>query len=88
MTLLAWIAIGLTAGFAARILVIRKVPVSLVDCMLLGSLGAIIGGAMFGLLGSSIGFEIAGTAAGAIAMLGTCAYVRRHGTAVALHGRI
>jgi uncharacterized membrane protein YeaQ/YmgE (transglycosylase-associated protein family) len=82
MTLLAWIAIGLIAGFAARTLVLGKLPVSLADCLLLGSLGAIIGGTMFGLLGSSIGFEIAGTAAGAIAMLGVCAYVRQHGTFV------
>jgi uncharacterized membrane protein YeaQ/YmgE (transglycosylase-associated protein family) len=78
MTVFAWITIGLTAGFAARILVIRKMPVSLMDCLLLGSLGAVIGGAVFGLLGSSIGFEIASTAAGAIAMLGVCAFVRRH----------
>jgi uncharacterized membrane protein YeaQ/YmgE (transglycosylase-associated protein family) len=83
MTLLAWIALGLFAGFVARIVVLRGVALLLLDCVLLGSLGALLGGGLFGLAGSNPALGLAGAALGAITMLGVCALVRRRGAGVA-----
>ena len=87
MTLLAWIALGLIAGFVARKWVNRGAVVRLMDSVLLGSLGALLGGSLFGLLGSNVAYGIVGAVTGAIAMLGVCAHVRRRGTVMAPAGR-
>jgi uncharacterized membrane protein YeaQ/YmgE (transglycosylase-associated protein family) len=87
MTLFSWIAFGLVAGLAARKLINRGGSERLLDCMLQGCLGALLGGSLFGLVGSNVAYGLAGAAAGAIAMLSVCAHVRRRGTAVAPAGR-
>lgn len=77
MTLLAWIALGLIAGLVARMSLVRGGAVRLLDCVLLGSLGALLGGSVLSLLGSNAVFGLAGAVVGAFAMLGVCARVRR-----------
>ena len=79
MTLFAWISLGLIAGLATRLWFVPGGAVRLIDCVLLGSLGALLGGSLFGLLGSNVAFGLSGAAAGAIAILAVCARVRRRG---------
>ena len=53
-SLLTWVAVGLVAGVLADMVVMR-VKVGLVGAIIVGIMGAFLGGWIFSLLGISIG---------------------------------
>lgn len=60
-TILGWIVFGLIAGFIARALVPGKDDIGILRTVLLGMVGSIIGGLVFGLLTVGIrGFQPTG----------------------------
>jgi uncharacterized membrane protein YeaQ/YmgE (transglycosylase-associated protein family) len=60
-TILGWIVFGLIAGFIARALVPGKDDIGLLRTILLGVVGSVVGGLVFGLLTVGIrGFEPTG----------------------------
>ena len=58
-TLVVWIAIGGAAGLVADWLVPR-IRLGLVEAIVVGILGAVLGGWLFGVLGVSVGSGIGG----------------------------
>jgi len=61
MTILGWILFGLIAGFIARAIVPGKDDIGLLRTIVLGVIGSVVGGFLFGLLtGGLRGFEPAG----------------------------
>ncbi|MEY8038507.1 GlsB/YeaQ/YmgE family stress response membrane protein [Saccharopolyspora cebuensis] len=60
-TILGWLVFGLVAGFIARAVVPGKDNIGLPMTILLGVLGSVVGGLLFGLLTVGVrGFEPAG----------------------------
>ncbi|MBK1783729.1 GlsB/YeaQ/YmgE family stress response membrane protein [Prauserella cavernicola] len=60
-TILGWIVFGLVAGFLARAIVPGKDDIGLLKTIVLGVIGSVVGGFIFGLLTVGIrGFEPAG----------------------------
>jgi uncharacterized membrane protein YeaQ/YmgE (transglycosylase-associated protein family) len=60
-TILGWILFGLIAGFIARALVPGKDDIGLLRTIVLGIVGSVVGGFLFGLLTVGIrGFQPAG----------------------------
>ncbi|WP_410644384.1 GlsB/YeaQ/YmgE family stress response membrane protein [Amycolatopsis sp. lyj-346] len=60
-TILGWILFGLIAGFIARALVPGKDDIGLLRTIVLGVVGSVVGGFLFGLLTVGIrGFQPAG----------------------------
>lgn len=60
-TILGWILFGLVAGFIARALVPGKDNIGLVMTIVLGIVGSVVGGWLFGLLTVGLrGFQPAG----------------------------
>ncbi|MGH3621862.1 MAG: GlsB/YeaQ/YmgE family stress response membrane protein [Sciscionella sp.] len=60
-TILGWILFGLIAGFIARALVPGKDDIGLLRTIVLGIVGSIVGGIIFGLLTVGLrGFQPAG----------------------------
>ncbi|ANN21959.1 GlsB/YeaQ/YmgE family stress response membrane protein [Amycolatopsis orientalis] len=60
-TILGWILFGLIAGFLARALVPGKDDIGLLRTIVLGVVGSVVGGLLFGLLTVGIrGFQPAG----------------------------
>jgi uncharacterized membrane protein YeaQ/YmgE (transglycosylase-associated protein family) len=60
-TILGWIVFGLIAGFIARAIVPGKDDIGLLRTVLLGVVGSVVGGLVFGLLTVGIrGFEPTG----------------------------
>ena len=60
-TILGWLLFGLVAGFIARALVPGKDNIGLLMTILLGVIGSVVGGLVFGLLTVGIrGFEPTG----------------------------
>ncbi|MFB9691340.1 GlsB/YeaQ/YmgE family stress response membrane protein [Amycolatopsis plumensis] len=60
-TILGWILFGLIAGFIARALVPGKDDIGLLRTIVLGVVGSVVGGLLFGLLTVGIrGFQPAG----------------------------
>lgn len=60
-TILGWLLFGLVAGFIARALVPGKDNIGLLMTILLGVVGSVVGGLVFGLLTVGIrGFEPTG----------------------------
>ncbi|WP_214400914.1 GlsB/YeaQ/YmgE family stress response membrane protein [Pseudonocardia lacus] len=55
LTILGWILFGLIAGFIARAIVPGKDDIGLVRTILLGVVGSVVGGFVFGLL--TVGFR-------------------------------
>jgi uncharacterized membrane protein YeaQ/YmgE (transglycosylase-associated protein family) len=61
LTILGWIVFGLIAGFIARALVPGKDDIGLLRTIVLGVIGSVIGGLIFGLLTVGLrGFQPAG----------------------------
>lgn len=61
LTILGWIVFGLIAGFIARALVPGRDDIGVLRTILLGIVGSVVGGLIFGLLTVGIrGFEPAG----------------------------
>ena len=61
LTIIGWIVFGLIAGFIARALVPGKDDIGLLRTILLGVVGSVVGGFIFGLLTVGIrGFQPAG----------------------------
>lgn len=71
--IIGWVLFGLVAGFVARALVPGKDDIGLLRTILLGVLGSVLGGLVFGLLTVGIaGFEpvgFIGSVLGAIVVL-------------------
>ena len=60
-TIIGWILFGLIAGFVARAIVPGKDDIGLLRTIVLGVIGSVVGGFLFGLLtGGLRGFEPAG----------------------------
>ena len=60
-TILGWILFGLIAGFIARALVPGKDDIGLLRTIVLGVVGSVVGGLLFGLLTVGLrGFQPAG----------------------------
>ncbi|UJW28399.1 GlsB/YeaQ/YmgE family stress response membrane protein [Saccharothrix sp. AJ9571] len=60
-TILGWILFGLIAGFIARALVPGKDDIGLLRTIVLGVIGSVVGGLLFGLLTVGLrGFQPAG----------------------------
>ena len=60
-TILGWIVFGLIAGFIARAIVPGKDDIGILRTIVLGVVGSVVGGLIFGLLTVGIrGFEPAG----------------------------
>jgi uncharacterized membrane protein YeaQ/YmgE (transglycosylase-associated protein family) len=53
MSLLAWLVVGLIAGFLAKYVVPGEGPGGVIGDLVIGVVGAILGGWIFGLLGHS-----------------------------------
>jgi uncharacterized membrane protein YeaQ/YmgE (transglycosylase-associated protein family) len=61
LTILGWIVFGLIAGFIARALVPGKDDIGLLRTIVLGVIGSVVGGLIFGLLTVGLrGFQPAG----------------------------
>jgi uncharacterized membrane protein YeaQ/YmgE (transglycosylase-associated protein family) len=61
LTILGWIVFGLIAGFIARAIVPGKDDIGLLRTIVIGVIGSIVGGFLFGLLtGGLRGFQPAG----------------------------
>jgi uncharacterized membrane protein YeaQ/YmgE (transglycosylase-associated protein family) len=61
LTIIGWIVFGLIAGFIARALVPGKDDIGLLRTIVLGIVGSVVGGLIFGLLTVGIrGFQPAG----------------------------
>lgn len=61
LTILGWIVFGLIAGFIARAIVPGKDHIGLLRTIVIGVVGSIVGGFLFGLLtGGLRGFQPAG----------------------------
>lgn len=61
LTIIGWIVFGLIAGFIARALVPGKDDIGLLRTILLGIVGSVVGGFIFGLLTVGLrGFQPAG----------------------------
>jgi uncharacterized membrane protein YeaQ/YmgE (transglycosylase-associated protein family) len=61
LTILGWIVFGLIAGFIARAIVPGKDDIGLLRTIVIGVVGSIVGGFLFGLLtGGLRGFQPAG----------------------------
>jgi uncharacterized membrane protein YeaQ/YmgE (transglycosylase-associated protein family) len=61
ITILGWIVFGLIAGFIARAIVPGKDDIGILRTILLGVVGSVVGGLIFGLLTVGIrGFEPTG----------------------------
>jgi uncharacterized membrane protein YeaQ/YmgE (transglycosylase-associated protein family) len=60
-TILGWIVFGLIAGFIARAIVPGKDDIGILRTIILGCVGSVVGGLIFGLLtGGLRGFEPTG----------------------------
>lgn len=55
LTIIGWIVFGLIAGFIARALVPGKDDIGILRTILLGVVGSVVGGLIFGLL--TVGFR-------------------------------
>jgi uncharacterized membrane protein YeaQ/YmgE (transglycosylase-associated protein family) len=53
MSILAWLVVGLIAGFLAKYVVPGEGPGGVIGDLVIGVVGAILGGWIFGLLGHS-----------------------------------
>jgi uncharacterized membrane protein YeaQ/YmgE (transglycosylase-associated protein family) len=70
MSLVAWLVIGLIAGFLARLLVPGRDPMGFVATLVLGLVGSLVGGFLAAaLFGDEDGVGLFGAIAGAVVVL-------------------
>ena len=69
MDLIYWLVVGLVAGALARLVIPGRDPMGWLGTLVLGLVGALIGGFLFSLLGDNDGIGLIGAFVGAVIAL-------------------